>query len=51
MDGDTSQVPNPSSLASHTLVMKREGLVQYGYHTLSSGMCGMLYVTVFNYIQ
>ena len=29
------------SLASHTLKMKTEGLVQYGYHTRSSGMCGM----------
>ena len=39
------------SLASHTLVMKTEGLVQYGYHTCSSGMCGMLYIIVFNYIH
>ena len=40
-----------SSLASHTLAMKMEGLVQYGYHSRSSGMCGMLYVIVFNYIH
>ena len=30
------------SLASHTLTMKTEDLVQYGYCTCSSRMCGML---------
>ena len=47
----TTNMPVTSSLASHTLAMKTEGLVQYGYHTRSSGMCGMLYVIGFNYIH
>ena len=39
------------SLASHTLEMKTEGLVQYGYHTRSSGMRGMFVCKHFNYIH
>ena len=43
-------LPVPS-LASHNLAMKMEGLVQYGYHTCSSGMCGMQYVIIFNFVH